>query len=156
MPRSEDLTFVLWADRFDEAATALFVTELRKAGLRVRLLSMNTHVTAGAHGLALVPDLTLEQAMPLAGRARCVVVPAETGTVRTLQDDPRVQDFLALASANGACIVMPAAVTPPAAASLHSSFPAGVLTYEVGQDVVRIARELARRLAGTQQPTRAG
>lgn len=103
---TRDYMFVLWADRFDESAATLFVTEFRIAGLRTKLVSLVSHASAGAHGLALAPDLTLDQALPLAGRAACVVIPGGAAAIRRLGDDPRLRVFLAQAQARGALFVV--------------------------------------------------
>ena len=65
MSRTRHYMFVLWADRFDESAATVFVTEFRIAGLRTKLVSLVSHASAGAYGLALAPDLTLDQALAL-------------------------------------------------------------------------------------------
>lgn len=91
----DKLAFVLWADRFDETIAALFVAELRKAGLRVKLVSLAGQPSSGAYGLTLVPDLTLEQALPLAQQASCVVIPCGDAGLKRLKSDPRLQEFLA-------------------------------------------------------------
>ncbi len=87
----DKIAFVLWADRFDETLAALFVAELRKAGLRVKLVSLVGQPSSGAYGLTLVPDLTLEQALPMAHQASCVVIP---------------QAFLAMTCSAGATLVV--------------------------------------------------
>jgi hypothetical protein len=54
-----DLILLLWSDRFDEAATAIFATELRQAGLAVKVVGLAGHQAAGSSGLVLGADLTL-------------------------------------------------------------------------------------------------
>ena len=87
MSGTRSYMFVLWADRFDKSAATVFVTEFRIAGLRTKLVSLVSHASAGAYGLALAPDLTLDQALPLAGRAACVVIPGGAAAIRRLGDD---------------------------------------------------------------------
>ncbi len=65
MPRTQDYVFVLWGDRFEEVAATIFVAELRQAGLRVKVVSLTRRRVNGGHGLALLPDLTLEEALPV-------------------------------------------------------------------------------------------
>ena len=69
MRKLNDYVLVLWAERFDEAAATIFVTVLREAGLRVKVVGLTPPPVSGAHGLALVPDLSLDQALPLAALA---------------------------------------------------------------------------------------
>lgn len=90
----EKIVFVLWADRFDETAAALFVAELRRSGVRVKLVSLVSHPSPGAYGVSLVPDLTLEQALPLARYASAVIIPCGASGLSRLQNDPRLQEFL--------------------------------------------------------------
>ena len=40
MTISDSHIFVLWGNGFDEAMTAIFVTELRRAGLRVKVVGL--------------------------------------------------------------------------------------------------------------------
>lgn len=122
----DKIVFVLWADRFDETLAALFVAELRKAGLRVKLVSLAGQPSPGAYGVTLVPDLTLEQALPLARYATSVVIPCGASGFNRLQNDPRMQAFLVQTSQAGATFVVsqagvvdlegfgwPGAVVPP-------------------------------------------
>jgi hypothetical protein len=59
----------------------------------------------GASGLALVPDVTLEQALPVAHSATAVVVPGSVGFVRRLGNDPRMRDLLVRARSNQATLI---------------------------------------------------
>ncbi len=89
----DKIAFVLWADRFDETLAALFVAELRQP-------------SSGAYGLTLVPDLTLEQALPMAHQASCVVIPCGDAGLKRLKNDPRLQAFLAMTCSAGATLVV--------------------------------------------------
>lgn len=102
----DKVVFVLWADRFDETLAALFVAEFRKAGLRVKLVSLAGHPSPGAYGVTLVPDLTLEQALPLARHASCVVIPCGASGLKKLKNDPRLQEFLADAREADALLIV--------------------------------------------------
>lgn len=98
--------FVLWADRFDEAAAAIFVSVLREAGVRVKVVGLHAQRAVGEHGLVLVPDITLEQALRIANRAACVVVPGDGASVEVVGEDPRVREFFGVAAAHGARFVV--------------------------------------------------
>ncbi|MFZ2359376.1 MAG: DJ-1/PfpI family protein [Anaerolineae bacterium] len=102
----DKMVFVLWADRFDETLAALFVAELRKAGLRVKLVSLAGQPSPGAYGLTLVPDLSLEQALPLAQQASCVVIPCGAAGLKRLKNDPRLQEFLVETHSAGATFIV--------------------------------------------------
>jgi protein deglycase len=104
--------FVLWETSFEEIPATIFVTELRSAGLRVKVVGLNGKPTAGAHGLALSPDLTLERALPLAPQARCVIIPYGAASTQRLSYDPRLRTFLEQAQQYGAQLITnPAGVT---------------------------------------------
>lgn len=102
--RNRPTVFVLWARGFDEAAAAIFVTELRTLGVRVQLVSLDRRRAAGLRGLVLEPDLTLEAALPLATEASAVVIPCAERAIRALLYDPRLTDFLDRAQEGGARI----------------------------------------------------
>lgn len=105
MPQDK-IVFVLWADRFDETLAALFVAEMRKAGLRVKIVSLAVQPSSGAYGVALVPDLTLEQALPLARYASAVIIPCGTSGLSRLQNDPRMIEFLVQVAQSGAAFII--------------------------------------------------
>ena len=85
--------FVLWADNFEEVAATVFISELREAGLRVKVIGLTGPRSRGAHGLVLVPDLTLDQALPLACQASCLVIPCLASNFKGLKNDPRLSQF---------------------------------------------------------------
>lgn len=141
----DKIAFVLWADRFDETLTTLFVAELRKAGLRVKLVSLANQPSVGAYGLTLVPDLTLEQALPLAQQARCVVIPCGAAGLKRLKNDPRVQEFLVQTHSAGAVfIVHQSGVTDLARCAWPSASKPEPVVYTDGDD----ALEAVRRVVG--------
>mgnify|MGYP001770442255 CR=1 FL=1 len=147
MGKVDDYVFVLWAERFDEAAAAVFVAELREAGLRVKLVSLSSRPAPGAHGLILAPDMTLEKAISLTSNAVCVVVPAVLPGINRLQDDPRVSDFL-VKTRNNHAVLVTESTSAAALANLAGVSPSsnGVLAYSEAQGVQEFARQLASRL----------
>ena len=148
MSGTRDYMFVLWADRFDKFAATVFVTEFRIAGLRTKLVSLVSHASAGAYGLALAPDLTLDQALPLAGRAACVVIPGGAAAIRRLGDDPRLRVFLAQAQARGALFVVGMDGERALGGILGGGMlPLNVLAFSGRAGLVECAGRVARRLA---------
>lgn len=105
MPKNHDDVFVLWGDQFEEATTTIFVTELRTAGLRVKVVGLTPLPISGINGLILVPDLTLDQALSRTGDTICVIVPHRTHTSKRLGNDPRVREFFERTRANQARFV---------------------------------------------------
>lgn len=150
--KSQDYCFVLWADRFDEAAAAIFVTELRKAGLKTSLVRATGQRDAGAYGLALVPDLSLDEARALATHASCVVIPCQSPAVKQLHSDPRVGEFLDVARAAGARLVI--GQEAEALLAWHAPLFDAVTRYSQQQSVLRVARRLAHQLAESRSRSR--
>lgn len=149
MAEAQDYCFVLWADRFDEVVAVVFVAELRRAGLRVKLVGLPGPSFVGVHGLALTPDLTLDEALALAERAACIVVPCDSPAMQRLTNDPRLAELLEQAEAGGAQIVAgPAASTVLAGPNQR----AGVAVYSQSQGFYRQARRLARQVAWRREP----
>lgn len=148
MVAANDYIFVLWADRFDESAATIFVTEFRMAGMRTKLVSQVSHASVGAYGLALSPDLTLDQAMPFAHRAACVVIPGGEAALRRLGTDPRLRDFLTQASAHGALFVVGSDGEWALGGILGGeASPDKVLAFSGRSALVDCAGRVARRLA---------
>jgi hypothetical protein len=116
------IILVLWGQGFDEIAASIFVAELRRLGKRVKLVGLNSQHIAGQHGVTLVPDLPLGQALRVANRIQCLIVPAALATLQQFSYDPRLAELLGLATSQQALIVIntPEAAEPPAARSFFS------------------------------------
>jgi putative intracellular protease/amidase len=99
---------VLWAPKFEEVAASVFVTTLRAAGIQVKLVGLASELASGSHGLGLMPDWSLEEALPRAGQAECVVIPCRSEVVRRLAQDPRVRELLWSVQAQHAPVVVSA------------------------------------------------
>ncbi len=106
MARHRDYVFVLWADQFEEAPAAIFVTALREAGLRVKVVGATPAPIFGSHGLALSPDLTLDQALTLLAQVICLIIPQTGQGLFALKNDPRLSQFFDLLCKNQARIVL--------------------------------------------------
>jgi len=148
MAQHHAYVFVLWGDKFEEAPAAIFVTELRQAGLRVKVVGLTPRPIAGSHGLILGADLTLDQALPQAARARCVVIPLAGPDLQRLKNDPRLHQFFDLAHQNQARFV----VGPSNEVGMHQpqTFPLlttdNLLVYPEGEPLLEFSHELARLL----------
>lgn len=106
MSKNSGYIFVLWGDKFEEVTATIFVTELRKAGFLVKVVGLNPPQIRGAYGLALIPDLMLDEALVLAARANCVVIPGTVRDINRFKNDPRLREFLHRAHANKARLVI--------------------------------------------------
>ncbi|MCB0210858.1 MAG: hypothetical protein KDJ52_16080 [Anaerolineae bacterium] len=93
MPQHNLYVFVLWADGFLEAAATIFVTELRRAGIRVKVIGISRQYSKGIYGLALTPDLTLSQATALLSQITHLIIPATSSAVQRLKNNPYVTTF---------------------------------------------------------------
>ena len=144
MSQFDECIFVLWGSGFDEAIATIFITELRRAGLPVKLVGLTQRRSNGAYGLALVPDLTLEETLPLADRTVCMIVPYTSTGNKRLRNDPRLSEFFERAHANQAQFV----IGPLDQADL-AMFPPDIdkVIIEPGSEaLIKAARELARSL----------
>lgn len=148
MIKSRDHIFVLWGNEFEEAVAAIFVSELREAGLRVKVVGLNPPRIRGAHGLALVPDLTLDQALPLVSSALYLIIPYASPGLKRFENDPRLLDFFEQARANRACFVIgPSSGAEPTHLEFLSSLaPDQIVLFPQGGDIVTFARDLASSL----------
>ena len=102
MIASQRCCFVLWGEQCDEAAAALFVTNLRAAGLRVWVVGISGKRLIGAHGLGLLTDLALDQALVLAAAAICLILPCGGERLERLLNDPRLVTLLQVGAAQQA------------------------------------------------------
>jgi hypothetical protein len=96
--------FILWSAYFDEVMVTLFAAALRRAGWRTKLIGLQGLAHPGKHGLTVVADLSLGQALHSEWSIACVVAPC-TPEVLLAQVDPRVGDLLAKARQQGAVLV---------------------------------------------------
>lgn len=99
------VVLILWNDRFDEVATVIFGSALRAAGLGVRVVGLSSGRSCGTHGLHLVPDLMLTDALPLIDQAMLVIIPATGRSLGPLFDDPRLEAFLCQVCESSALLV---------------------------------------------------
>lgn len=144
MNDAQTYIFVLWGDRFDEVTATIFVSELRDAGLLVKVVGLTVHQTEGERGLAIVPDLTLDQALPLASKTACVVIPTTSRWEDRFDNDPRFSEFCTQAMRSQARFVV--------GRSDHSERPiqklceAEITVYPTKENMVLFARRLAKDL----------
>lgn len=140
--RHNGMFFVLWAAGLDELAATIFVTELRRVGLPVKMVGLRRRVERGAFGLGLLPDLTLEQATVYFPQVRCLILPGPAERLTTLLQHPRLDDLLS-SVATGGIIVSRFELRHKEpvlmAGKSHLSFPGS-------EELVAFAKQLAERL----------
>jgi putative intracellular protease/amidase len=148
MPKSKDYVFVLWGSEFEEMTATIFVTELRRAGLWVKVVGLTRRRSNGVCGLALVPDLTLEEALPLACHTICVVIPCGWPNLKRLKNDPRLPDFFDQAHTNQAKFVIgPLREADLVKLKLFPITSDNVMVYPHQEDLVGFVHELAGLLS---------
>ena len=150
MSKSNDYICVLWGDRFEEATTAIFVTELRKMGLLVKLVGLNSRQLSGANGLKLLPDLTLGQALARAAQAICVIIPCTLADFKLLRHDPRLGEFMTQAQVNQARFIIKQA-NEMEVAELGFLPRENISTYPEGEELLGFVRKLAESFMGMSQ-----
>ena len=112
MTASHYAVLVLWGQGFDEIAASIFVAELRRLGIHVKLVGLKSRQSAGQHGLTLVPDLTLGQALRMGDRIHCIIVPAPLVALQQFSYDPRLAELLRPAQENPPFLVANALSIP--------------------------------------------
>jgi putative intracellular protease/amidase len=148
MSRPHDYIFVLWADKFEEATAAIFVTELRKVGLLVKVVGLTYQQTGGAYGLALAPDFTLEQALPLAANTSCLIIPCSLRIAKRLKNDPRLRDFIDQLRSNKAKFVIGQLNGADSLdLELFSLSLDDVTVYPASEELLEFARQMASLLS---------
>jgi len=145
MGRTRQQVLVLWGQDFDEAPATLFITRLRAAGLPVKLVGVSGRYRRGVHGLALLADLTLDQALRLAPDACCIIVPCDQRPIQRMENDPRVRELLAQANANGALFVTGVTLAD-GASPFQSVRPAALRAYAPGEDIVAFVQRVVEGL----------
>jgi hypothetical protein len=148
MSKYRDYVFLLWGDGFDEAVATILVTELRKAGLRVKVVGLTPRQIGGAYGLALVPDLTLDQALPLASQAICLIIPSRLSWSKYLHNDPRICQLIEQANPGQTKLVVGTWDEPMQAdLALPENIEENVIIYPETEDIVEFARKTAKLLS---------
>jgi hypothetical protein len=152
-PATRDHVFILWGDRFEELDAAAFLTQLRQAGVRTKLVGLSQQRISGAHGLLLVSDITLEQALTLAHRALAVIIPCGQVGLPRLENDPRIATFLQRAQACGALFMVgPASELEVTRLALFASCGDQLQVYSDPESSLTLAIALAQLF--TQSPRR--
>lgn len=149
MPQKRDEVLVLWSDQFEEATTTIFVTELRTAGLRVKVVGLTPPPISGVNGLVLTPDLTLDQALSRTGHTICVIIPHRAHMPMRLGNDPRLRAFFERAGANQARFVTGWSSENGEMDGGLFSTGERVMVYPSNEKLFEFARELAGLLLKT-------
>lgn len=131
-------------------AATVFITQLREAGLRVKLVSLARKSITGVHGLTLHPDFTLEQVRTLASKAISIIIPSRLPGSKQLENDPRLPDFFNQAYKSGAQFIIGQQLDNLDLIDLNllSSDKENITVYpDDDEDLVGFARQLAISLS---------
>lgn len=144
MPIRQPLTYVVWGKKFDEVPTTIVVAELRRAGIKVQVVGLDSRESSGAHGMILRPDITLSQALSNCHSVSCIVLPCTEARLRWLLADSCFSSFLSTALTNRVLLVISQACMNSAAEEMVSLVTASkVIAYPNHDELVQFTRELA-------------
>lgn len=86
--------FVVIADGFEEVETVVALSLLRQAGLCAKSVGLTSGLVGGAHGVWLMPDLTLADLDDPVTPVNAVILPEGKRCLTRLEADPRVHRLL--------------------------------------------------------------
>jgi hypothetical protein len=147
--KSVDRIFVLWGEKFDELAAAIFTCELRNMGLPVKIIGLTGQCSTGARGVVLCSDMSLSEALSLAPNAVGVVAPCNPTILKRMENDPRLLDFLRQADENQAQFVAQQRNGHLPGLFQHLAIATERITlYSAEDDLLAMGRILGRSLLG--------
>lgn len=149
MQRSQKYIFILWGNYFEEVAATIFTTQIRKAGLPVKVVGFSSKQTKGIYGMVLRPDLTLEQALRLASEVVCLIIPCTKLGLKTLVTEARLGKLLNQIKTNQGIFVIGALNDEDLTKVLPASIQIeNVLVYPGNETLFAFASDVARQLKG--------
>jgi hypothetical protein len=155
---AQNCVLVVMVDGFDEAETIAIISILRQAGLCVKSVGLSSGLVGSAHGLWLMPDLTLSDLDDLVKTKfiSMVVLPENDQSLARLEIDPRIHKFLGqVAAQRGQIAVGPRGMQFLKAASTQNNgvnndsleYTSCLLIQKSDQSTENFAHDLVRRLA---------
>ncbi len=93
---AQSCVLVVMTSGFNETETIAIISILRQAGLCVKSVGLASGLVSSAHGLWLMPDLTLSDLDDLVKTKfiKMVVLPENEQSLARLESDPRIYKFL--------------------------------------------------------------
>jgi len=128
---------VLWGSRCEEFAVGLFVAALRRCRVAVQIVGVSGRAMAGDYGVALVPDVSLCDVLPLMDSVRYVIIPCDVRSLRALRRDPRLERLLRDAHAQEATFIV----------RDKGIFAWNVVVYPTRESLAAFAQMLAQTIA---------
>lgn len=154
---NQGCALVVLANGFEEAETIVFLSLLRQAGLCVKSVSLTSGLVGSAHGVWLMPDLTIADLDGLTDTTpiSAVILPEGSQSLARLEADPRVHRLLRrvvaqrgkiVTSRDGLQVARAAGVLVNELEGIDDGQTMPVLLREPGQSLEAFARDLIRRL----------
>lgn len=95
-PIKRGVAYVLWGDGFDELMGVRLLAALRTLAIQSFLVGFRHQSMRGAHGITLVPNLALDEALVAVHDARWLIVPAQGTSHQPFIAEPRLGKLLTL------------------------------------------------------------
>lgn len=137
------MSFVFWANHLDEFAATIFVTEIRRIGLPVKIVGIHRQVATGSFGMGLTPDLSLEEATPQFHHVCCMIFPGSSERLQAMRQHPRLNELLSSVTSRSRWIV-----TLDADTRHQISRRSNLLTCPTDERIIAFAKGLAQQLNG--------
>lgn len=102
---SPPLVVILIAPGYDELAVTTCLSELRRAGLAVSLVSTVAGLISSAHGMTIRPDALIDR-RATAPLPRLLILPGPAGCAERLLADPRVHRLMAKVRTAGGLVAV--------------------------------------------------
>lgn len=164
---AQSCVLVVVVNGFEEAETVALITTLRQAGLCAKSVGLASGLVVSAHGLQLMPDLTLSDLEDPAKVkfVRLVVLPENEQSLARLEIDPRIHKFLRrVVAQRGQIAVGPrgmrflktSARQSKEAEGSHLTDASCLLVQETDQSSEGFARNLVRRLTPSSRSGTSG
>ena len=153
MPKTEHgQVILLLADGFNETAVTILLITLREAGLAVLVVGLRSGRVNGAHGLMIIPDMSLDRLLEKTPPILAVLLPNGMGHLGRLQIDPRVGTLLSRSIEEQALLVgLGPHVTELTDHSIGLECPIMWIVPESNQSIEQFAIMIARRLQDLQE-----
>ncbi len=161
---AQNCVLVVMTNGFDETETIAMISVLRQAGLCVKSVGLASGLVGSAHGLWIMPDLTLSDLDDWMKTKfiRLVVLPENEQSLARLEIDPRIHKILRqVVAQKGQIAVSPRGLQLLRATSAQSQeldsnsldYADYLLLQRSDQSPEAFASDLVRRLV---QPSRSG
>lgn len=108
--RAKRKILILLVEGFEEGEAGIAVSELREAGLPVKVVGQARQAIRGAHGLMIQPDLSLDQALSSSRDISNLFIIGDRGWPYRLGRDPRIGRLVDEVTKTGNTIILSDAV----------------------------------------------